>query len=356
MKLGILMLWLSAQIASPDKAAHLRAGIEAMRARQFDSAVAEFKKAVELDPADPQSYVGLGQAYMQMSHYSDAVPALKHALELKPDLQGAHQLLGYSLLTEGYAVEAIPHFEQANDRAALGIAQLESNHFGDAVTNLQAALAERPDDPDLLYYLSRAGQMLANETSEKVITNFPQSPRAHQLKAQNYFALGDTAHSEAEYRAALSARPDLPGAHLELGVVYVNESRLPPAENEFREERKNRPGSGEAAYRLGQLLLREGKAREALAVLMQADELAPNMPETLNDLGQAALLAGNRALAEKSWMRLLAIESSGAMAARAHFGLAAVYRSEQKPQEAEREMKEYQRVSGTLESPHGQQR
>jgi tetratricopeptide (TPR) repeat protein len=344
------------QIASPDAAAHLRFGIEALRAHQFDSAVEEFKKASEVDPAQPQSYVGLGQAYMQMGHYSDAVLALKHALEMNPDLQGAHQLLGYSLLTEGYAEEAIAHLEQANDRGVLGIAQLESNHFGDAVTNLQAALAAHPNDPDLLYYLSRASQMLANETSEKVIASFPQSPRAHQLKAQNYFALGDTAHSEAEYRAALSARPDLPGAHLELGEVYLHGSQLKPAENEFRAERKNRPGSGEAAYRLGQLLLREGKAREALEVLMQADELAPNMPETLNDLGQAALLAGNRALAEKSWMRLLAVESSGAMAARAHFGLAAVYRSDQKPQEAEREMTEYQRLSGTLEFPDGQQR
>lgn len=354
MKLGILVFWLCAQTASPDAAVHLGAGVEAMRAHQFDSAVAEFKKAAGLDPADPQSYVGLGQAYMQMGDYGNAVPALKHALELKPDLQGAHQLLGYALLTEGYAAQAIPHFGQSNDRGALGIAQLESNHFGDAVANLQAALAERPNDPDLLYYLSRASQMLANETSEKVIANFPQSPRAHQLKAQSYFALGDTAHSEAEYRAALSARPDLPGAHLELGEVYVNGSLLQPAENEFRQERKNRPGSGEAAYRLGQLLLREGKAREALEVLTQADELAPNMPETLNDLGQAALLAGNRALAEKSWTRLLAIESSGSMAARAHFGLAAVYRSLQKPQEAEREMKEYQRLSGTLESPQRQ--
>src|SRR5437667_68525 len=46
-------------------------------------------------------------------------------------------------------------------------------------------------------------------------------------------------------------RPDLPSLHLELGQVYANSAQWSKAETEFRAEAKLRPGSAEAAYRLG---------------------------------------------------------------------------------------------------------
>jgi hypothetical protein len=50
---------------------------------------------------------------------------LKHALEeITPDSAPAHQLLGYALLVQGYAAEAIPHLKRAQDKTALGIAQI----------------------------------------------------------------------------------------------------------------------------------------------------------------------------------------------------------------------------------------
>jgi len=64
-------------------------------------------------------------------------------------------LLGYALLAQGYAAEAIPHLERIQEQTALGIAQIETGQLPQAVTNLQAALAKHPNDPDLLYYLAR---------------------------------------------------------------------------------------------------------------------------------------------------------------------------------------------------------
>jgi Flp pilus assembly protein TadD len=90
-----------------------------------------------LEPSNPASYVELGQAYMKASRYGEAVPVLNRALELDPDLLTAHRLLGYALLTQGYAADACPHLEQAGDRGALGIAQIETNKFADAAANLR---------------------------------------------------------------------------------------------------------------------------------------------------------------------------------------------------------------------------
>ena len=93
---------------------------------------------------------------MKKHNAAEAIPPLKRAAELSPDSVPIQQLLGYALLTQGYAAEAIPHLEIARDLGALGIAQLENDEPAKAIVNLQSALESDPDNPDLLFYLSRA--------------------------------------------------------------------------------------------------------------------------------------------------------------------------------------------------------
>src|SRR5437016_14550124 len=93
---------------------------------------------------------------MQTHDDGVAIAPLKRALELNSILDAAHLQLGYALLSEGYAAEAIPHLERVNALEALGIAQIDSGQYQEAVANLSAALVKRPGDPDLLYYLGRA--------------------------------------------------------------------------------------------------------------------------------------------------------------------------------------------------------
>src|SRR6267154_5507681 len=87
------------------------------------------------------------------------------------------QLLGFALLAQGSAAEAIPHFEVAHEQGALGIAQLQNGQSAQAVANLQAALGKKPEDPDLLYYLSRAGTDLVSQSLETLVSKFPNSAR-----------------------------------------------------------------------------------------------------------------------------------------------------------------------------------
>ena len=68
------------------------------------------------------------------------------------------------------------------------------------------------------------------------------------------------------------------------------------------------------------------------------------MPETLYALGKAESLDGDVTAAEKFWLELLSIEKEGELAAQTHFALAALYRKQGKTSEADREMKEFQRL------------
>jgi tetratricopeptide (TPR) repeat protein len=353
---ALLFLFLAAQTSSSEALQHMQAGAEAEKNRHFELAIAEFRKVTELEPTASTGFVSLGQAYLENHDYGGAIPPLKQALKLNPDLAAAHRLLGYALLAQGYSAEALPHLEKAQDTAALGIAQLEAGQLQEAVTNLQAALAKRPNDPDLLYYFGRASGLLSKQSIDTLLATYPDSARAHQAMAENYYVLRQMPQAEKEFQQAIGLRPDIPKLHLELGLVYAGASQWAKAEEAFRTETKLQPGNAEAAYRLGNALLQEGRISEARAELVRADTLQPDMPETLYALGKTDSLAGDNASAEKAWVKVIALEKESDLAAQAHFALAGLYRKQGKPADAEREMREFKKLQNVSSPPEGPQK
>ena len=288
---------------------------------------------------------------METHNYVAAIAPLKRALELNPELDAAHLQLGYALLSQGSAAEAIPHLERVHALEALGIAQIETGQYQEAIANLSAALVKRPNDPDLLYYLGRASGLLSKQAIDTLLSAYPDSARAHQAMGENYFVLRQMPQAEKEYSEALRQRPDIPGLQLELGLVYAGAAQWSKAEEAFRAETRRQPGNAEAAYRLGAVLLQQGNAHEARAELERSDKLRPDMPETLYSLGKAASLDADLALAEKSWTRVIELEKETSLAAQAHFGLAALFRKQGKTAKAEHEMQEFQKLQNIATKP-----
>ena len=344
---AILILSLALQSVSPAGAQHMQAGVEAHKQKHFDEAIAAFRKATETDPNLAEAFLNLGEEYVQTRDYGAAIAPLRRALDLRPDLDDAHLQLGYALLSQGFASEAISHLERVHALEALGIAQIETGQYQEAIANLSAALAKRPNDPDLLYYLGRASGLFSKRAIDTLLEAYPDSARSHQAMAENYFVLRQMPQAETEFHEALRQRPDIPGLHLELGLVYAGAAQWAKAEQEFRAETKLQPGNAEASYHLGAALLQQAKLREARTELERADRLKPDMPETLYSLGKAASLDGDAALAERAWLHLIEIEKQTPLAAQAHFGLAALYRKQGKAAKAQSEMEEFRKLQKT---------
>jgi len=350
-KLTLLFFSLTLQSVPSEGAQHMQAGVEAHKQSRFDVAIAEFRKATEDDPNLVEAFLNLGEVYMETHNYVAAIAPLKRALELNPELDAAHLQLGYALLSQGSAAEAIPHLERVHALEALGIAQIETGQYQEAIANLSAALVKRPNDPDLLYYLGRASGLLSKQAIDTLLSAYPDSARAHQAMGENYFVLRQMPQAEKEYSEALRQRPDIPGLQLELGLVYAGAAQWSKAEEAFRAETRRQPGNAEAAYRLGAVLLQQGNAHEARAELERSDKLRPDMPETLYSLGKAASLDADLALAEKSWTRVIELEKETSLAAQAHFGLAALFRKQGKTAKAEHEMQEFQKLQNIATKP-----
>jgi tetratricopeptide (TPR) repeat protein len=342
-----LHLFLQPQAVAPQAADQakvlLQSGIDAENRKDLDRALVEFRKASELDPSSSEVLLRLGDAYLKKHDAADALPPLKRAAGLNPDSVPIQQLLGYALLAQGYAAEAIPHLEVAHDPGALGIAQLENDQPAKAMVNLQSALESDPDNPDLLFYMSRAETAAGSQSSERLLAAFPNSARAHQARGQGYYQMKMIPEAVKEYEQAIAIRPDLPGLHLELGEIYAGRAEWPQAEEQFRAETRLRPGSAEVAFRLGDALVQEGKMKEAAEELRRSDSLRPSMPETLYAMGRA-LAAADASAAEQALISVLKIEQNTSLAAQADLLLASIHRKQGKSALASREMEDYRRI------------
>ena len=274
----------------------------ALKAAHNDEAIAEFKKEIELDPASAQGYFGLGVAYMQSKDYAAAIAPLKKALELDPNLTAVDKSLSYALLTAGYAAEAIPHFQKSGDKAGLGIAELQTGDLLNAVQNLQGALAERPNDPDLMYYLARATGLLSKELTDDLIAEYPDSPRADLAAAENYAALRQEQDAEAKLSSGVEAEARSAGRASGPGPTLRQESKWKEAEAGV--SRGGEAGAGQCRSGLPAgrwRCCKKATPRRRSTELERANRLLPDMPETSVCAGQSGFAGGNPAAAEKAW-------------------------------------------------------
>src|SRR5439155_3302124 len=73
----------------------------------FDQAIAELKRALELDPFVPIISVSLGATYTQARRYDEAITQLRDAMEMHPEFYWGHRFLGRALESKGATGEAI---------------------------------------------------------------------------------------------------------------------------------------------------------------------------------------------------------------------------------------------------------
>ena len=80
---------------------------------RFDQAIAELKRALELDPVVPIIGVSLGATYRQARRYDEAIAQLRDSVEMHPEFYWAHRFLGLALESKGDTGEAIAEYRKA---------------------------------------------------------------------------------------------------------------------------------------------------------------------------------------------------------------------------------------------------
>ncbi len=112
-------------------------------------------------------------------------------------------------------------------------------------------------------------------------------PGAHLNMAVVYANTGQVALAEEHYHAALKIDPDFTPARANLATLYNAIGRNADALTVLAQGLKRNPGIGDLQYSLGLLLAEENRLPEATAALERAAKLMPRQPRVHYNLGLA---------------------------------------------------------------------
>jgi TolB-like protein len=150
---------------------------------RFEEAIAEGKRAIELDPLSPIINADLGQNLYDARRYDEAIAQLRKTLEIDPTFYFAHYNLGMALQLKGDVPAAIAEYtkaQQLNDdlfvQVLLAAAKAQSGDK-DAAIQMLAELEELsqhryvPEYPRTLLYLSQGNHDDAIRRLEQAIAD-----------------------------------------------------------------------------------------------------------------------------------------------------------------------------------------
>ncbi len=335
---------------------HNRKASESLKQNRPDLAVPEFRAILAIDPNNVDAHGNLGVVLFFQTNYSEAIPELRAALKLKPSLSKIQALLGIAEKRTGdveaarHDLEvAFPKVQEPKIRIEAGVELVElDSRMGDLDAAAKTASALRklePTDQSILYIAYRIYSDLASESLLSLSVVAPNSGRTHQAMAHELAMRGNLAEAIQNDRAALTADPQLPGLHFELGEMLRAQGTADgkrEAEQEYNAALQADPSDEQAKCRLGEIALQANDINRASEYYESAVKLRPDDPEANIGLAKVLMSQDQPEKAEKLLLHALEIDPTSATA---HFRLSTLYRQSGRAADAQRELEEYKKYS-----------
>jgi serine/threonine protein kinase/tetratricopeptide (TPR) repeat protein len=205
--------------------------------RRDEEAIAAFRKAIEVQPGYFKTYVELGAFYYERGQYEKAAEEFRNVLErLTPDQAEGHRILGTAYLRLGWYAES-----EAELRTAVKLRETNAT-----LADLAAVLTRKGDDLHAIYYRRKAIAASPNffidwlnlggnyrrtlqiqearsaytrglELARAFVVMHPQSTYARACKAYLEARLGDREHALDEIEQALN----MPGRDISASRMAV---------------------------------------------------------------------------------------------------------------------------------------
>ncbi|MCC6126279.1 MAG: fused MFS/spermidine synthase [Pirellulales bacterium] len=142
---------------------HAAKGTKLARQGRMEEAIAEFEKALEIDPQYAEAHGNLGAALASLDRLDEAIDHYRQALELRPEGAKTHNNLALALARRGKIDAAIPHWQCAvelNPTLAeahqnLGMMPYMRGQTAMALARWRQGLRDCPDDVMLLCLIAR---------------------------------------------------------------------------------------------------------------------------------------------------------------------------------------------------------
>ena len=224
--------------ASPDHVdSLLNLGVVYARTGRLENAVTVYLRVEELQPGSPQALQNLTMAYLKQGAYAKALAVFSQLMEIDPQIPMARDTRLLHRLVTGY---------------------LSQEPAQESVATVQAFLTKLP------------------------------AATASLVRCKLYAERERFEEAAAQCLGALRLEPDLPGGHLALARVLVEQGD-PAAGEELAAAIREGPSDSESLYDLGVALLREDRAAQAAVYLERSTQLEPQLWAGFFQLGRARL-------------------------------------------------------------------
>ncbi len=256
----------------------------------IDSAIANRKRAVDIEPKFAAGFRGLGNDYLEKGDYKNAELAYKKAIDLNPKHAGSHDFLGQVYFNKGDFDNAKKEFLEAlslDKKSAFAashlgdVYSLEGN-YKEAIEMYREALQSNPNAAfalNGLAWLYIGAQDKSFRDATKAIENaaaavkFSNNKNAAYIStlAEAYRAANDNDKAKVVVQGSADLEPNNLDYKESLGRFWNNEK-----ESEYI-----------YALRQGTELVKHGRPDDGIKILQVADKLKPKYPPILIAMGKA---------------------------------------------------------------------
>jgi serine/threonine protein kinase/tetratricopeptide (TPR) repeat protein len=278
-----------------DAVAHLKLALELSKQGKLDEAIAEYQKALAIDPKSDIAYNNLGHILLHRGKLDEAIAEFRKAIAVEPQNSLAHTGLGLALVRQKKVDEGIAEYRKAiasdpNNAWAhyqLGLVLVDQHKWDEAIAEFDKTIAHGPKDADVSHHLGWAHVSLGLDLVKqgkvdegiahyhKALDINPNFAEAHVNLGLALSAQGKQDEGIAEYHKALDINPKLFQAHANLGIALFKQGKVDEAIAEFRKaidsDEKDARGHG---Y-LANALMARNQLDEAVAEYRKAIDLAP---------------------------------------------------------------------------------
>lgn len=292
----------TASYCADDAAAKLAKADELMKQKKVKQAVDLLREVVSANPNNAQAHMQLGAGLASMADkkedYEPAVKEENEALRLDPKLFGARIILGHIYANQEKSAESIKILKEACEMRPqsygahrdLGIACLAAGKIDDAIVAFKKATELKPKDEEahlkLAILLSKKGNFRdAMAEASEACQVAGGDPEAHLALANITLESGDAAGSIDSFRSALrnnkahdalTEANALSGLGWALAVKDAAKNSVDEGVLDQRKAIKIFPPFLPAYVRLGELLSRQDKNKEAEESFKAAQKLSPD--------------------------------------------------------------------------------
>lgn len=330
-----------------------------VKAGQDDKAEGAYLNVLRLDSSNFEALNSLGGVFRRLGKYQDSIKVLDRALKIKDSSEVKYNMGFTYKLMEKYeeAAECFTAVIDANPNDVLAYnhlgaiyakrgdhkkalqtywkgLQVDQNHpvlhynsalsfiaqgeYDEARESFENALRAKPGWPDAMnglaeLYMHEQNYSEAQELISQGLKINPENLNLEVTQGRLHVRRGNYAEAESVFRSVLEKRPNDYAVMGRLERVYEKQNMFDEAYSVLDRMNQNEASAGDAGKkdltcRKIQLLINQGKLKDAGELLNQERASSPNDPDVLNLLSQYFIRAGKTDKAHGCFKRLCEVK------------------------------------------------